>query len=142
MYRFASLISASILILGTSCSKQQNIPSTAKTPKKTVSRHTTDVKAEELVRRVADFYKSAKTIQLRSEAGMQVQRWGTEKTMPTNRSIRAERPNRIVIRAGSDTLCLDPSGRSCLRCGKMLTWGTLQCNRWRGDKATFLGGPS
>lgn len=58
-----------------------------------------EVSPEEIVRRVAEFYKATKTLKVREEQVMHVQVQGRDKKTTTHRTTVAEKPNRVAMRS-------------------------------------------
>jgi len=113
-----------VLFSATACSQQSKTPretaeeeqiskgskekETAKPP--AVNKDGADsaaVSSEAVVRKVAEFYKAAKTVQVREEQVMHVQMQKMDNKTTTNRTVVAEKPNRLAMRGEGGMQRLD-----------------------------------
>jgi thiol-disulfide isomerase/thioredoxin len=103
-----------------SCARQEapsttpaTVAKTTPTPKPAMTAPTTDVKkaaegvsavkAEDLVKQMASFYKGLKSFEVRSEMEIHVQATGMNNTMTTKTNVVFQRPNRLAMRPEGDS---------------------------------------
>lgn len=74
-------------------------PATASTP--------SDVSPEDVMRRVADFYKATQQVQVIEENTMQMQMQGMNNNMTSERTMVADKPSRFALRSDTEMMKFD-----------------------------------